>query len=349
MSLTRRFDEIVSGQRRGLSATLARGTLQVLEAPYAGVVALRNRYYDRSPHAVKRVKVPVISVGNLTMGGTGKTPMVAWLARWFQQHELCPVIVSRGYGSEATQPGQPNDEALELQWQLPGVAHVQNPDRWQASREAIDRHGADVIILDDGFQHRRLHRDLNIVLLDATQPFGYGHVFPRGTLREPLNGLRRADVVVITRSRSVDGQRLQSIRKQARAVCPRASWLISHHRPLHLVNRTRTLPLDALGRQPIAAFCGIGRPAAFRKSLEDCDFQIVAFRAFADHQAYSARDLESLNRWVQETAAVAAICTQKDYVKIGAEGLEETPLWSLAIEMAFDDVRPLVSRLQAFL
>ena len=134
------------------------------------------------------VEVPVISVGNLTLGGTGKTPMVEWIVRQLQKREKKVGIISRGYGSR----GGPNDEALELAWKLPSVPHVQNPDRVAAARRAIDEFGCDALVLDDAFQHRRIARDLDIVLLDALEPLGYEHVFPRGTLREPIEGLARA-------------------------------------------------------------------------------------------------------------------------------------------------------------
>ncbi len=156
--------------------------VRVFEVPYRLLVETRNRHYDRAADAAKRVPVPVVSVGNLTTGGTGKTPMVAWLARWFQQRGLRPVIVSRGYGS---QNGQPNDEARELAEQLPDVPHLQDADRVRGAQQAIAQHGAQVILLDDGFQHRRLHRDLDIVLVDALQPFGSEHLLPRGLLRSP--------------------------------------------------------------------------------------------------------------------------------------------------------------------
>ena len=183
------FREIVSGRRQGLTASLARAALGALEVPYTTAVRLRNRHYDRSPSAVQRVPVPVVSIGNLTLGGTGKTPTVEWLARWFADRQVRVGLASRGYGSK---PGAPNDEALELAQKLPGVPHVLDRDRVRGAQQLIDQFGCELIILDDGFQHRRLGRDLDIVLIDALEPVGFGHVFPRGTLREPLEGWSRA-------------------------------------------------------------------------------------------------------------------------------------------------------------
>ena len=191
------YRAIVSGQRSGLGGWLLRGGLRLAETPYALAMRLRNWQFDRGRKAIQSVPVPVISVGNLTMGGTGKTPLVAWVARWLRQHDVRVTLISRGYGASA---GGRNDEALELEHQLPDVPHLQNPDRLAAARLALEEFECQAILLDDGFQHRRIARDLDIVLLDACEPFGYGHVFPRGMLREPLAGLNRADVLALSRA-----------------------------------------------------------------------------------------------------------------------------------------------------
>ena len=154
--------------------------LHAAEVPYALVVGWRNRRFDRHPERVFRVAVPVISVGNLTTGGTGKTPLVEWLARWFRAAGVRVTLISRGYAAEK---GARNDEAMELEQRLPDVPHLQNPDRVQAARIAVEELDCQLIILDDAFQHRAIARDLDIVLIDATEPFGYGHLLPRGLLR----------------------------------------------------------------------------------------------------------------------------------------------------------------------
>ena len=190
------FRDLVSGRKRGVGASLLRAALGAAEIPYAWAMRRRNRRYDARRAAVHRVDATVISVGNLTLGGVGKTPMVLWLAQWLSARSIPLAIVSRGYGAR----GGANDEARELAQRLPGVPHLQNPDRIAAAEEAIRRHSVRAILLDDAFQHRRIARDLDIVLLDAFEPFGFGHVFPRGTLREPLEGLRRADIVALSRA-----------------------------------------------------------------------------------------------------------------------------------------------------
>ena len=203
------FRELVSGRKSGPDGCFVRGALRLAEFPYTWVVNSRNRRFDDGRLPVEKVGVPVVSVGNLTLGGTGKTPMVQWLARWFQNHGLKVSLISRGYKSAGNLQ---NDEARELEKQLPGVAHWQNPDRVAAARVAIGEFGTEVIILDDAFQHRRIARDLDLVLIDALEPFGFGHVFPRGTLREPLAGLARAHLVILTRADMVDETERSRIR-----------------------------------------------------------------------------------------------------------------------------------------
>jgi tetraacyldisaccharide 4'-kinase len=193
------FRDLVSGRRRGIGTGVTRGLLRVAEVPYTMAVGVRNRRFDRGHTEVHHVERPVVSVGNLTLGGTGKTPMVKWLARRMQSLGQRVAIVSRGYGSTN---GQSNDEAMELAAALPGVPHLQNRDRVAAARQAIQEFGPDLLLLDDGFQHRRLARDLDIVLLDSLEPFGFEHVFPRGTLREPLAGLDRAHAAGAVRIRA---------------------------------------------------------------------------------------------------------------------------------------------------
>jgi tetraacyldisaccharide 4'-kinase len=325
------FREIVSGRRCGAGAAVARGLLRFAEAPYTAAVRLRNRHYDRDPAAAQRVRVPVVSVGNLTLGGTGKTPMVKWLAQWFGGQGLGVAIVSRGYGVAA---GKHNDEALELAQALPKVPHVQNPDRVAGAGTAIDEFGSQIILLDDGFQHRRLARDLDIVLLDATEPFGFEHVFPRGMLREPATGLRRAGVVCLSRSDLLDAANRDLVRQRVAKLAPLAAWCEASHAPQGLLNSAgATQLLTALAGRRVAAFCGIGNPAAFRHALTQGGCEIVDWREFPDHHAYNDADREILDEAAAASNAEILVCTHKDLVKVPIEQLGGRPLWALTVEM----------------
>ncbi|MEM6655847.1 MAG: tetraacyldisaccharide 4'-kinase, partial [Planctomycetota bacterium] len=254
-----------------MTGRIARGLLALIEAPYAAAVRHRNRRYDRGAAETLSVPVPVISVGNLTLGGTGKTPMVKWIARWLANRGVRAALISRGYGGDR---GGQNDEALELAQALPDTPHVQNADRVAAAHHAIREFGAEALLLDDAFQHRRIARDLNIVLLDATEPFGFGRVFPRGMLREPVEGLSRADVVCLTRSDLVDSWLRTRTRDEAMRLAPDAIWCEASHEPAGLITaKGDQRSLAELQGRRVAAFCGIGNPAAFRRTLEaaGCD------------------------------------------------------------------------------
>ncbi len=329
------FHDIVSGRRRGVVASLMRGVFGVCEFFYAAAVRRRNRRFDRGAAKIHRAAVPVLSVGNLTLGGTGKTPMVEWLARWFAAKNVRVGVVSRGYGSCGDRP---NDEALELQLSLPGVPHVQNPDRAEAAREAVEKHGCRLIVLDDGFQHRRLARDLDIVLIDAMEPFGFGRVFPRGTLREPMEGLSRADVLVLSRADALDAAARAALWQSLDAYAPRAIRVEAIHAPCALLSPDgRREPLGAIRDLSVAAFCGIGNPAGFQRTLAACGCRVAGFRAFPDHYAYRQADWLELAAWAERLGASAVLCTRKDLVKLPPDGIGGRPLWAVGVEIVFQE------------
>src|SRR5262249_6499892 len=218
---------------------------------------LRNRGYDRGWLAVHRAGVPVVSVGNLTVGGTGKTPMVEWVARWFRRHEKQVVILSRGY----RQVHGLNDEGRVLEENLPDVPHLQDRDRVRSARIAVEELEAEVLVLDDGFQHRRLARDLDLVLIDALEPFGLGRLLPRGLLREPVASLRRADLVVLSRADLISPDERRSIRAEAERHGGPVRWIEARHAPMELVGAEGgASSIEELAGRPVAAFCGIGNP-----------------------------------------------------------------------------------------
>jgi tetraacyldisaccharide 4'-kinase len=327
------FRDLVSGRKRGIRAAVLRAGLQLAELPYGLGVRWRNHRFDRGISQIHQIPAPVVSVGNLTVGGTGKTPMVEWVVRWFRRHGLRVAVVSRGYGAEA---GARNDEALELEQKLVDVPHLQNPDRVAGARTAIEEFDSQVIVLDDAFQHRRIARDLDIVLLDGLEPFGFGHLFPRGTLREPPGGLRRAQIIVLSRADLISPARRDAIRRQTALLAPRAAWAEVVHAPRDLRNASgREESPAALADLPVAAFCGIGNPAGFRQTLKMCGYRVIAFREFADHYRYARADVERLIGWVEGLEVAAVLCTHKDLVKLGVDQLGSRPLWALVIALEF--------------
>jgi len=330
--------DIVSGRRRGVGASLCRAGLSMLSMGYGAVTGLRNVAFDRGWRESTRVAAKVLSVGNLTAGGTGKTPTVAWVVRTLQGLGAVPAIISRGYGG---QDGV-NDEKLVLDQLVPGVPHLLNPKRVLAAHELLklpstDR--PDVIVLDDAFQHRQIARDFDLVLVDCLNPWGFGHLLPRGLLREPLRGLRRASCILMTRCDQVDEETRKSIQATIRRWTS-APIVMSSFQPTHLMNSLGEVrPIDSLQRQHVAAFCGIGNPAGFRRTLTQCGVAVPddRFRVYPDHHAYLPADHDEIGSWARSIRAECLVCTQKDLVKIPHTSIHDVPLWAVEISLQFDD------------
>lgn len=330
------YRDVISGAARGLVADAARAGLKLASVLYGTAVCLRNGAYDFGVIRTQRARVPVVSIGNLTAGGTGKTPIVAAVVNWFMSHGVRPVILSRGYRAHSTaDPASRNfnDEKLVLDQLCPKVVHLQDPNRVRSAAEACQRYGAEILILDDGFQHRRLARDLNLLLVDALDPWGAGHLLPRGLLREPLSALRRADFVILTRADLCAPEAKQLILQQIhnqRGDDPPAEVAFI---PTDVLNTAgQRQGIDTLGNK-IVAFCGIGNPEGFRRTLDAAGMgsTIANFRSFPDHHHYSPADLDALAQAARACGASALVTTQKDLVKIPRADLGGVPLWAVTI------------------
>jgi tetraacyldisaccharide 4'-kinase len=289
---------------------------------YRAAVAWRNRRYDR-PGAAVHPGIPVISVGNLTVGGTGKTPLTAWIASHLLEDGRRPAIVSRGYGGSSGRgpcvvsrgagplvpAGVAGDEPVLLARRLPGVLVVVGSDRLAGARAAREA-GADVLVLDDGFQHRRLARDLDLVLLDSHDPFGAFRLLPSGPLREPVASLKRADAVILTRSRP--GEPLPFLERVIRRHAGDVPLLRAGHRATGFV--------DAAGSaQPppgrAVAFCGIGSPDTFLVDLLSEGVEVLEERRFPDHHRFRPAELAEIAALARRHGAVP-VTTEKDLVRL---------------------------------
>ncbi len=306
--------------------------LRVLRLPYIAAICVRNWMYSFGIARSHKSALPVVSVGNLSVGGTGKSPVVAWLAAWFREHDLRVAILSRGYG--ALDSGQ-NDEAIELELKLPDVPHLQHWDRIASARLADEELQMQLLVLDDGFQHRRLQRDVDIVLIDATDPPAALWPLPGGLLREPFSSLKRADVVIVTRADQVDPVRWSRLERSISSYAKRALVCHAKHAPKQLlVFPDHKQELDSLRGKPVLAFCGIGNPQSFFESLTQMGADVVDRRVFPDHHGYSSDDMESLIQWTkQHRHAEAVVCTVKDWVKLQTAKIGEMELAALAIEL----------------
>jgi tetraacyldisaccharide 4'-kinase len=314
------FRNLVSKKTTGLWATMARSGLGILSLGYRSVIALRNSMFDCGLRKPRRVAVPVISVGNLTTGGTGKTPVVAMIVELLVQQQRRPAIVSRGYGSV---DGEANDEKRVLERICPGIPHEQNRSRFHASESALQASSPDVIVMDDGFQHRQLHRDLNIVLIDATNPFGYGSLLPRGLLREPLSSLQRADMVLVTRADMVLEEGLSSIEQQIARSAPHLANRIYRiaFRPTGFISGAgQRFSLTDIAGQSVILVSGIGNPEAFESTCRHCGLTIAGTQWFPDHHHYSPDDHAAIQQMRQQLGATHVVTTLKDLVKLPGSG-----------------------------
>ncbi len=315
------FRNLVSGQTKGVLAPAMRIALGGASLGYWLAIRIRNELFDRGWKSIQRAAVPVISVGNVTTGGTGKTPLVALVCHLLQEFGLRPGIVSRGY--RAVDGGE-NDEKRVLNLLCPGVPHIQDPDRAAAANllTATGNHiekAVDAIVMDDGFQHRRLHRALDIVLIDATNPFGYGYLLPRGLLREPLSALRRADVVIMTRTDLVQAQVLAQIERSIINAAPRLQDRILHvvFRPTSLRDSAGTqMTLTDAAVRPVHLMAAIGNPDAFHTTAVRAGMHITGTSWFPDHHHYSHEDLNQVQQKAAASSEALIVTTLKDLVKL---------------------------------
>ena len=333
--------KVMSGEHRGVGTALLRGVLSLASGPYAAVSGARRWAYRHSLLRSYWAPMPVISIGNITAGGTGKTPMVAWVVARLHEMGQKPAILMRGYRARSGV----SDEAQLLQQVCgevvggqPAVPVIVSPNRVAGALAAVDA-GADVTVMDDGFQHRRLRRDLDIVLIDATNPFGYGRCLPRGLLREPLSALRDADALVVTRADVLPWEQLDALREVLTKLSPHATHHAAIHRPSRLIDQAgREVPLSALTEKRSLAFCGLGNPHAFWGTLEKLGAAVADRVALADHAHYTPAVAASLVEQAKQYDAEVLVTTQKDAVKL--DGLAfDLPVWHLQVELEVIDGR----------
>jgi tetraacyldisaccharide 4'-kinase len=308
------------------------------------LVQLRSALYRFGVFRTKKLPCRVISVGNITLGGTGKTPTVINIAGLMLQYGRSPLVLSRGYGrpdessmvvvsdgvSPVLDPAVGGDEPALIANRLRTVPVVVGSDRHRAGTFAIGRFHPDCIILDDGFQHIRLQRDLNIVLIDAGDPFGSGKLFPAGILREPLSALRRADIVVIMKvDEAGDVVHLKETIRSHTA----AQILTARYAPRDLVNTMsgEVVPLTVLRGSRVFTFAGIARPGSLDSLLESLGAIVAGSARFPDHHSYTDSDIERVLQSAAECKATMVVTTEKDSVRL--KGMAPEAVWALRIDL----------------
>ena len=348
--------------------TLALAPLSLL---YGAAVRARAALYRSGALAVERVGAPVVSVGNITTGGTGKTPLVEWAARRLARGGKRVCVLTRGYGREderrrvvvsdgekvLADAREGGDEPRLLAESLLGVAAVvSDADRVGAARWALENLGAEVFVLDDGFQHLRLARDLDVVTVDATNPWGGGHLLPRGRLREPRRALARADCVVITRADlapDLEGLRAEVINlSEGRTAVITSRMRTARLRPLGGESCAKKFGGDGSAKEDggvgvgsrVGAFCAVGNPEAFFEQLRREGREVCYSRAFADHHVFGKEELEAVARESERRGASAVLLTAKDAVKIEPREFA-LPFFVVEIGLEFEDEGALSSLL----
>ena len=328
----------ITDPKASVPVVCLRQALRLASLPYWAAISIRNLAYRLGWKKSFRSRLIVISIGNLTVGGTGKTPTVAWLAQWLRDRDVRVAILSRGYGQ--LDSGQ-NDEALELELQLPDVPHLQHWDRVASAQLADEELDMQVLLLDDGFQHQRLARDLDIVLIDASESRLALRLLPGGLLREPFSSLKRAQVVLLTRCDQASAGAIGGLRDRVLKHNPQAIIAQAEHRPARIdVHASDSVELEELRGKRVLAFCAIGSPHSFCSTLASLGVTIVAERSWPDHHAYSAEDVQQLSAWAAQHAGVDwVLCTRKDWVKLQMAKIGSLPLGALVIELEITEGR----------
>ncbi|MES2308955.1 MAG: tetraacyldisaccharide 4'-kinase [Verrucomicrobiota bacterium] len=354
--------DVIMDRRYGKRAALLRTFLHGLSILYRRIMRIRLRWYENRRLAVYSLGCQVISVGNLTVGGTGKTPWVEKIAKELTKAGRKVSILSRGYKSQkrplwdrmkarifTEQHEYPprlvsdgktlfldsrfaGDEPFMLAHNCDGVSVVVDKNRVKCGKFAIEKFGSDTLILDDGFQYLTLKERYDIVLVDRETPFGNGHLLPRGTLREPIDHLKRANLIVITKC---DGTPIDDLKKQLRELNIHAPMIECRHQALHLQNvaNDEQMPLEFLKELKISALSGIARPESFEAGLKKLGADIIYSRAYEDHHRFSEDELQSLMTRSRNRGAKAIITTEKDAVRIPRMEQSLVPIYFLRVEI----------------
>ena len=319
---------------------------------------LRRTLYARDLLRTKKLPAPVISVGNLTVGGTGKTPVVACLAGLWRDRGKRVAILSRGYGGRTQNPTRLSDgERLYLKspevgeepyWlarALPGVAVYTGACRYAAGLAAWEEFKPDLFLLDDGFQHFQLHRDLDLVLLDAASPFGNGYLLPRGPLREPVSVLNAAHILILTR---FDQSRHQANLIAIRTRFPDITVLTATITPVRLTSypEGHTEAPETVRHRALMAFAGLARPEVFSETLQDLGVDLKGSWPFPDHYVYTSEEVHNLAAAARARGAEALITTGKDWARLGERWDEDIPLWVLEVEARLSEPERVLAFLE---
>lgn len=309
--------QVMTDKKSGRTVWLFERVLLVLSFFYGCVVALKNFFYGSGIFRPKNFGCRVVSVGNITWGGVGKTPFVVSIAQYLSAQNVKIAVLTRGYMKKRLSGFAQSDEAAMIREILPDAVVGVGANRLWTGRKILENQPVDVFILDDGFQHRKVARDLDIVLVDATNPFGNGALIPRGILREPLSSLKRADIIILTKSGfdQTAAQELENRIRSINATCATA-WAV--HTPEKVIDLFSGCQqsLECLRGRRVISFCGIGDPSSFAQNLRAAGAVVEKNLIFRDHHEYSLNDIHCLVAQAKELGVGDIVTTAKDAVKI---------------------------------
>ncbi len=330
---------------------VALAPLSLLSFFYGLALKIRLFLFHCGIFHMRTLPCKVISVGNITLGGTGKTPFVCLLAEIVRGKGYATAILSRGYkgsfrkGVGVVSDGEKirmnareaGDEPFLLAATLPDVPVLVGKERWISGRHAVDRFRSQVVILDDGFQHLGVKRDLNLLLIDSIRPFGNSHLFPRGILRESLGEISRADAIVLTKGGSSDN--IKKLKRKIHSVFENLPVFRVDYKPvsIRVAGKNQNLSVESLQDRKILAFAGIATPESFRQTLIGLNTRIIYFESFPDHYSYRSGDIERLWKKGEDLGAEALVTTEKDWVRLQSVFCGSIPLWILSVRHEFLD------------
>lgn len=322
--------------------------LGALAAGYRLGLRAHRFLYDAGVVRTGRLPCPVLSIGNVTVGGSGKTPLVERAVTTLLELGAAPAVVSRGYGRRSRgvqvvadrtavrlDPATGGDEPVLLATRLPGVPVVVGENRFEAGRVAVERLGADVVVVDDGFQNRTVAKDIEVVVVNGQAPWGNGQIFPRGPLREPLAALRRAHLVVVTNPRGPEAvAEVAATLERHRASAPVA---VARYEPVEARRPAdaRAAPAATLRGRRLWAFAGLGSPAGFFATVEALGADVAGVTAYPDHYWYGSGALAPLTRRARAAGAEGLVTTEKDWMRLRHLPAPPLPLWVLIVRLAF--------------
>jgi tetraacyldisaccharide 4'-kinase len=355
---------ILAGERapQGFHENIQHIGLQLVGRLYGVIQSIRAALYQKGLLSAYTAPCPVISVGNITVGGTGKTPTVIWLAKYFQSKGRKVGVVSRGYRQQSkadvtvvsdphkiiTTTPKAADEAVLIAQTLPGVTVITGPKRYKTIAVATQQFGCNLIIMDDAFQHMQVKRDLDLVLLDCNAPFSNGHILPGGLLREYPSALHRCDGVIITRAN--DSKKLKHTQNLLSQIVPNKKSCSALHKPTHWRKLSQTdpkhketMPIDGFKDIAVLAFCGIAKPDNFYATLDTLAISVVASQSYSDHHVFDCNTIDKLLEKAVTLKAQALLCTEKDAVKIQKIS-SDLPIYALSMELYFHNISPWLQK-----